>query len=55
MPFMLSSPMMKLPGSRDGMAFSFEFCESMSMFCRNIDTPIAEISGIRRLPPRSGR
>ncbi len=52
---MLLSPNTKLPGSRVGMAFSLESCESITAFCRKIDMPIAEISGIRRLPPRNGR
>ncbi|MCY1453131.1 hypothetical protein D9M71_701020 [compost metagenome] len=54
-PVISSAPMTKLPGSRLGMALSLESCASRTSFCRKIDMPIAEMSGIRRLLPRSGR
>ncbi|MNY48430.1 hypothetical protein D3C86_1837640 [compost metagenome] len=52
---MVLSPNTKLPGSRLGMALSLESWASSTWFCRKIDMPIAEISGISRLLPRSGR
>ena len=43
------------PSMSCGSAFSRESCESSTRFCRKMDMPMAEISGLRRLPPRSGR
>ena len=43
------------PEIRVGMAMSREPRAIRIMFCRKIDMPMAEMRGIRRLPPRSGR
>ena len=48
-------PNEKLPGIRLGMDLSLESCDSRTVFCRKIDMPMAEISGISRLLLRSGR
>ena len=48
-------PKEMLPGIRLGMDLSLESWDSNTVFCRKIDMPMAEISGIKRLLPRKGR
>ena len=50
-----ASPRVQPPEIRVGMAMSREPWAIRIMFCRKIDMPMAEMRGISRLPPRSGR
>jgi hypothetical protein len=53
--FRAAWPEGEAPGIRLGMDLSLESCDSKTVFCRKIDMPMAEISGIKRLLPRKGR
>jgi hypothetical protein len=43
------------PSSTGGIGLTRAPWVSCTLFCRKIDMPIAEISGARRVEPRSGR
>ena len=51
----LSGPNSNPPETSTGMAMSRDPWANRTIFCKKIDMPMAEISGIRRLLPRSGR